>query len=177
MDKSRFLILLILIFLISSLLLLKKDQKQSFKSVIPLESDIESLLEGVQIKGVGKNNLKWELVSKKTITQKGLSQIDFLSPELQCSFEDNSSFYIKGTHGMYIAKEGLLQLEHDIWGHYQDINLYANMLQFFTKENVIKVFRDVEIKNNQIDVFANEGIIDLNKEVITLKKDVKVLIL
>ncbi len=178
MVKPRILILLLFIFLLISFFVLPKREKaKNSTNFIPAGSDVESLLQGVTIKGIGKNHVVWELISEKTTTKKGLSQVELFSPQLRCILKDNTSFFIKGSYGVYKEKENVVQLNNNISGHYQDIDLYSNKLQFFLKQNIIKFFHGIEIKNKQIKIIAKQGIFDLNKQIFTLKKDVRVFLL
>jgi len=179
MVKPRILAfgLIVAVLLVSIIIYFQKSEQTPPRQQFLIKNlPFESILQKAIIKGVTKKGF-WVLKADKVLSKDKLSEIRFISPELLITLNDNSTLNVSAQRGFYFKQLKRIEFEYKIKGKYKDIILVANFMNFNLKLNKITFKNGFKISNNQLIVSGLEGIIDLNKHIITLKKNVRVKII
>ncbi len=176
MDKmAKPAILAFIFFIIISLLFLIYPKKRKKTDQFILKNlPFEAILKEVCIKGVDKNNLPWKLTAKEILAKKKFNDIYLKFPVLLKRQEDNSYILIKAETGFYNKKNGEIILKKNIEGHYKDIQIKGNLMQFYLKSNTI-YFRDkIMIRDSQFILKGENAIVNLNTHLFQITGNVEV---
>ncbi len=170
--------MLILAFVIGGALICFQKSKQTHPRQRFLIKNLpfESILQKATIKGVTKKGV-WILKADKVLSKDKLSEIRFISPNLLITLNDNSTVNLSAQRGFYYRELKKIEFEHKIKGKYKDIILNASFMNFNLRLNKITFKNGIKISNKQLIVRGLEGIIDLNKHILTIKRNVKVTII